>query len=313
MNKVMALAVLSVVPSIGLAQVVTPVPEKSAPAPAWTPPPEAPKPPPPPVEPPVAAPDIVKRDGAGNLIWPDKPFELVVFEGIETDAAQKKAWSDKWAARTAQQDDTILKHLPKALQLRDAVANIENLTELGQLIALAEPMKHVSLQPSLEQFIKSSQVLRPKQLAAFTESVKHFRTETTNDLNKKVGDDKNKLMVLKSRESVQDRSFEAMTALDRMAGALAENWTKTKGALNLSGDFGAAEALASKATDAKSKAAAGIALLKAVPADRQAEVLGTFRTPMPPAPQPPADPATKGVDMPKAPPARPQGGVAPVK
>lgn len=312
MNKTLALVVLSMVPAVCAAQVVTPVPEKSVPAPAWTPPPPAPTPPPPPVEPDVPAPNIVKRDASGNIVWPDKPYELVVFEGVPIDSAQTKTWGDKWYARVAQQDDTILKNLPKAIQLREAINSIDTLTELGQLIALAEPMKHVALQPSLEQFIKSSQVLKPKQLSAFADGVKHFRSETTTELNKKVGDDKNKLMVLKSRESVVDRSCEAMSAFDRMAAALAENWIKTKKITGVTGDFSAGEALLPKATDAKSRAAAGLVLLKAIPADKQAEALGLFRTPLPAAPQPPADPAATGVEMPKVP-AKPQGGVPPVK
>jgi hypothetical protein len=309
----MALAVLSMIPAVGSAQVVTPVPEKAAPPAAWTPPPLAPTPPPPPPEADVPTPDIVKRDASGAIIWPERPFELVVLEGVPMEPAQRKAWEEKWTARTAQQDDAVLKSLPKAIQIHDAVTSIESLTELGQLISLADPMKTVSVQPGIETFIKTSQVLKPKQLAAFTDGVKHFRTETTLELNKKVGDDKNKLMILKSRESVTDRSSEAMNALDRMAAALAENWSKVKSGMNLTGDFGAAEAQAAKATDAKSKAAAGIALLKAVPAERQAEVLGTFRTPMPAAPKPPADPAAAGVEMPKAPPAKIPGGVPPTK
>jgi hypothetical protein len=301
MNKALILMVLSTAPAVATAQVVTPVPAQSVPAPAWTPPPEAPKLPPLPPEPDVATPDIVKRDKDGWVIWPEKPFELVVIEAVAMDDAQRKAWMEKWNARVAQQDDAVVKNLPQAIKLRESIDGIEAITELGQLIALAEPMKPLVQQPSLEQFVKTTQIFKAKQQSAFVDGVKHFKDETLKDLNKKVGDDKNKLIIIKSRESVRDRSCEAMTSFDRMTAALATNWTKVKSTLNLSGDYGAAEAMAAKATDAKGKSAAGLALLKAVPAERQAEVLGTFRTPLPTPPKPPADPAVQGAELPKVP------------
>lgn len=300
MNKVLMLAVVSMVPVAGMAQVVVPVPPASPAAPAWAPPPPPPPAPTPPPEPDVPTPDIVKRNAAGDIVWPDKPFELVILEGIPIDQEQRKAWDEKWAARLAQQDEAILGNVPKALQIHDAVVDINALTELGQLIALAEPMKAVSASPGLEQFIRTCQVLRPKQLNAFNEGVKHFRAETTKELNEKVGQDKNKLMILKSRESITDRSSESMMAFHRMTAALADNWSKVKGSLNLSGDYGAAEKMAAEAKDPRAKAAAGVALLKVVPAERQGEVLGMFKSPAP-AVKTPADPGKQGVEMPKPP------------
>lgn len=299
-NRLVALSVVLVAGGVVSAQVVTPAPGKSVPAPAWTPPPEAPKPPPPPPEPDVKPVDIVKLDGAGKIVWPSRPFEVVIFEGLPTDEGQKKSWNEKFTARQAAQDEAVVKNLGAALRLRDALDRLDELTELGQLIALAEPLKAVSVQPAMEQFVKSSQVLRPKQLSAFNESVKHFRAKTTEELNKRVGDDKNLLMVVKSRESVKDRSTEAMWSLGRMCGQLAGAWEKTKAVMNLSGDFGAAEKLLAEAKDEEARQRAGLALLRSLPAEKQAEVLAIFRTPAPPPPKPPADPAA-GVDLPKPP------------
>jgi len=301
MKKAVALIVLSTVPSAAFAQVVTPVPPKSEAAPAWTPPPPPPPLPAPAPEPDVATPDIVKRDADGWVIWPERPFEVVVIEAIPMDEAQRKAWTEKWSARTAQQDEAVVKNLPQALRLREAIDRIDTITELGELISLAEPMKPLVLQPSIEQFVRTSQVFKAKQQNAIAEGIKNFRAQTVADLNKKVGEDKNKLIIVKSRESVKDRSSEAMNSLERMAAALAADWPKAKSQLGLTGDFATGEALAAKATDAKGRAAAGLMLLKAIPADRQAEALAMFKTPMPAPPKPPADPAVQGVDLPKAP------------
>lgn len=301
MNNVLAIVVLSSVPAVLAAQVVTPVPAKVVPAPAWTPPPvPAPLPPPPP-EPDVPTPNIVVRDADGWVVWPSKPFEQVVIEAVPMDEGQKRSWIEKWNARVAQQDEAIVKNLDQAMKLHAAIKEIDSVNELGQLIALAEPMKPLVQQPGIEQFVKTTQIFRPKQQTAFAEGVKHFRAETLVDLNKRVGDDKNKLIIYKSRESIKDRSSEAMAAFERMAGELASGWAKVKDALSLTGDFAEGEAMAAKATDASSRAAAGIALLKAVPAERRSEVLGTFRTPMPPPPKPPADPAVKGAELPATP------------
>lgn len=313
MSKAMVLAVLSIFPAVAVAQVVTPVPEKSVPAPAWTPPAAPPPPPPPPVEEEVATPNIVKRGSNGQVIWPERPPELVAFEAIPTTDAQKKMWNEKWTARAAQLDTVLLSNLPETLRIIDELAKIDQATEWGPAVALATPInKSFAVSPTLDQFIRSSQVLKPKQLAAYNESVKHFNTEATKDLLARANNDQSKVLLEKPREAAKQRAQEGMNAMDRMTAALAENWAKTKAALSLSGDFSAGEALVAKASDPATKAAAGMALLRAVPADRQAEVLGTFRTPVPPAPKPPADPASAGVELPK-PPAKPQGGVPPTK
>lgn len=309
MKKALALLVVSTVPAVSLAQVVTPVPPASPVAPAWTPPPEAPKPPPPPVEADVPTPDIVKLDASGRLIWPDKPYEIVAFEGITIDEGQRKQWTDKWAVRLSQQDEMIIKNLGEVIKLREQVGTIDSMNDWNDLIKMATPInKFLAVQPQLEQFVKTSQILRPKQLAAFTEAVSHFRKESTNDLNKRVGSDTTKLMVEKSRDSIKERSQEGFIAFDRMLAALAGNWAKTKDAFKLTGDFAAGEKLAADAKDDKARAAAGYALLKAIPADRQAEVLGSFRTPAPTPPKPPADPGTQGVEIPKAPAVKPPAG-----
>ena len=316
MNKAMALVVLSVLPAVGAAQVVTPVPPKNPAPPAWTPPPPPPPAPTPPVvtEPDVATPDIVKRDAEGRLIWPALTPEQVVFEAIPLDEGQRKAWNEKWSGRQAQMDALILSELPEVIKLFDTFATIDQEKDWSPIMSLSTPInKSLALKPSLEQFIKTSQVLRPKQLAAFSEGIANFRKQTTDDLQKRTGKDQAKMMLEGPRDAAKARAQEGLIALNRMAAALAQNWAKTKGALNLTGDFSAAEAQAAKATDDKSKAAAGIALLKAVPAERQAEVLGTFRTPMPAAPQPPADPAKTGVDMPKIPAAKPPVAPPPAK
>jgi hypothetical protein len=302
MNKALALVVLSTVPSLVSAQVVTPVPPKTAPAPAWTPPVAPPPLPPPPPEAPVATPDIVKRDKDGFVIWPDRPYELLVLEAIPMDEAQKKTWREKWTARQAQMDDLLVRNASEAIAFREALSKIDEAKEWGPVVNMATPLnKYFALQPMLDQFIKSSQVLNGKQLGAYADGVKNFKSQSTESLLKKVGNDNAKLMIEKPREAAKERAQEGTIAFDRMAADLAANWTKAKAALNLSGDFGAAEAMAAKATDETSRAAAGLALLKAIPAERQSEVLGTFRTPMPPPPKPPVDPAVQGADLPKVP------------
>jgi hypothetical protein len=166
-------------------------------------------------------------------------------------------------------------------------------------VALAQPInKNFALQPQLEQYIRTSQVLRPKQLAAYNDGVKNFTNKYNADLIKRSEDNQSKVLAIKTREAAVRRAQEGSLALERMAAALADNWAKVKSQFSLSGDFGAGEKLAAEAKDPKAKAAAGLALLRAVPAERQGEVLGAFKTPAP-AVKTPADPGVQGVDVPK--------------
>ncbi|HZW05711.1 MAG TPA: hypothetical protein VFF65_01200 [Phycisphaerales bacterium] len=312
MNRALVIAVLSTVPAVASAQVVTPVPPKSTPAPAWTPPPVAPPVPPPPAEPDVPTPNIVKLDAEGHVVWPDKPYELVVFEALPIDAQQRQTWEAKWKERQAQLDDQFIRNIADAIKFRETLYTIDSLNDLGTFANLATPLnKFFAVRPPLDQYIRTSQILKAKQLNAFSEGVKHFKTQSTESLTKRYGADQSKFMIEKLREAVNDRSHEGRVAFDRMTAALADNWTSVKSSMGLTGDFAAAEAQAASAKDPAAKAAAGFALLKAVPAERRAEVLGTFRTPMPPPPKPPADPAIEGAPLPKTPPASPPPGTPP--
>ncbi|MFT3683395.1 MAG: hypothetical protein QM783_00480 [Phycisphaerales bacterium] len=307
MKKVLMLSVVSLLPVAGLAQVVTPVPPASPAAPAWTPP--APPVTPPPVKPAVdpasdpdiAAPDIVKLDAEGHVVWPAIPPELVVFEAIPVDAAQRAAWGEKWQARQAQMDAVLCSNVTETLRIYDALAELGKATDWQPAVALASPLnKSFGLQPQLEQYIRTSQVLRPKQLAAYNDGLKNFTNKYNADLLKRAEDNQTKVLGIKTREAALQRAQEGSMAFERMAAALADNWAKVKGQFSLSGDFAAGEKLAAEAKDAKGKAAAGIALLRAVPAERQSEVLGAFKTPAP-AVKTPADPGVQGVDIPKPP------------
>ncbi|HYC99727.1 MAG TPA: hypothetical protein VEB22_00740 [Phycisphaerales bacterium] len=315
MNRALVLAVLSTVPAVASAQVVTPVPPKSTPAPAWTPPPVAPPAPQPPAEPDVPTPNIVKLDAAGFVIWPDKPYEIVVFEALPIDAQQRQTWEAKLKERRAQLDDLILRNLGEALSIRESLYGIDAVDDWGPLVKLATPLNNFfAVKPPLDQFVRTSQILRAKQLNAFNDGVKHFKAQSTDSLMRRIGNDQAKLMVEKPREAAKERALEGMLAFDRMTTALADNWASVKASTGVSGDFAAAEAMVASAKDPAAKAAAGFALLKAIPAERRAEVLGAFRTPMPPAPKPPSDPAIEGAPLPKTPgtPLPPAGtGVSP--
>lgn len=307
MNRLMVAAIAPMVSAACMAQVVTPVPEPTPAAPAWTPPPP-PTPPPTPAndaakDPDVPTPDIVKVDGAGHVVWPSLPPELVVFEAIPLDDGQRQAWKEKWQARLAQLDTALLSNVTETLRVHDALAELAKSDDWQPAVALATPInRNYALQPQLEQYIRTSQVLRTKQLAAYNDGVKNFFNRYNTDLIARAQDNQNKVLAIKTREAAIQRAQEGSIALDRMAGALADNWARVKSEKALTGDFSAGEKMLAEAKDAKAKAAAGLALLRAVPADRQAEVLGVFKTPAPEVKTPP-DPGVQGVEL-QRPPAR---------
>lgn len=263
-----------------LAQALAPVPPAAPALPEFVPPPPAPPPPPPaPPEPPVKAPEIGEKGPDGKLLPLAQPPEWLALSKMELSTDAQKRLAEVMQNRQSTQDGLIVQNPAAALSLRKSVQKLEGIDDIGELLALAQPINSVSPKPALEQAIVGASALSPQQVEAFRTSVRNYRRMVNEQTIAEAGGNTSKIAVVAAKASVRDRVREPMVAFNRMLRDVASRWSELKGLVPPGTDITALEAGVMGAGNEQAKLDAVGTLLEALPAEAQSAILGRVATP----------------------------------
>lgn len=234
-----ALALLAATAAAG-AQILPPVPEKTPPSAPYEPPPapatpapvERPKP-----EPPKPLPSILKRDESGK-VQPLKTTReraaLLAFEYSDEERAKVDA---ALAAYQQEVDQAVIDNAGKLLEIREKAANIEQLSGLDQMAALAESLRAL---PALD-LLKTAQAqgaITAVQRRRVDNVIKEYDEAIQKELAAMYDRDQDitALVSIKGRQSFLDRTQDMRESLERQVDALAPRLSELTANLDLSAD-----------------------------------------------------------------------------
>lgn len=166
---------------------------------------------------PEPIPSLVVRDDAGKIKTLPIPTDLAALRAMKTAPEQAERITKAIADRQAQIDRLVAANPDRAIVLRDAIAKLDDTSELSELFTLRDRVAPLMPQASFLDALTRAGALSVPQRTRIEQAVKEYDTARRGQWQEQFG--KDEVVVISSmiaRDKIRQFSYEPLNALDRL-------------------------------------------------------------------------------------------------